>query len=49
MRGGKCAAGFLGLAVLDGVVIYEIAKWGLAIILASETLGSSIGIAAATP
>ncbi|WP_147313976.1 hypothetical protein [Deminuibacter soli] len=47
--GGLSPAGKIGTGVVGGVVLYEVIKWGAAILLAPETFGGSLGAAAVTP
>ncbi|PUZ19584.1 toxin 33 [Chitinophaga costaii] len=47
--GGLSPAGKIGTGVVVGVAIYEVIKWGAAILLVPETFGGSLGAAAATP
>ena len=39
----------VGVGVAIGIGIYEVVKWGAAVIAAPETLGASLGAAAAMP
>ncbi len=39
----------VGVGVVAGIATYEVIKWGTAIFLVPETLGGSLGVAAALP